>query len=249
MSTRSGVETRRRSQTWFGRWAARAFERAMHDNVTNLASLLFPAPERPTFVDLGCDDGELTQVLAAILGTDDVHGVEIVAERAEHARSRGVEVRLADLNEPFPYAACTFDVAVSHQVIEHLIDLDNFASELYRILRPGGFALVSTENLASWHNIAALTLGWQPFSLTNLSRTVLGVGNPLSLHRNESALPASWRHVHVLASRGLTELLAAHGFEVEVLLGAGYYPLPARLSRWDFRHAVFLTTRVRRPLA
>jgi hypothetical protein len=30
-------------------------------------------------------------------------------------------------------------------------------------------SLVSTENLASWHNVAALIAGWQPFSLANVS--------------------------------------------------------------------------------
>jgi SAM-dependent methyltransferase len=134
-----------------------------------------------------------------------------------------------------------FDSVVSNQVIEHLSDTDRFVSELWRVLRPGGVAVTSTENLASWHNVAALTLGWQPFSLTNVSSTRLGIGNPLAIHRGADANLKSWEHLRVFAARGLRELFEAHGFKEIALLGAGYYPLPSGAARFDPRHAAFLT--------
>jgi hypothetical protein len=99
--------------------------------------------------------------------------------------------------------------------------------------------VVSTENLASWHNIGALILGWQPFSLTNVSYRSLG--NPLSLHRGKTWPWESWQHVRVFAYRGLRELFEAHGFMVEAVLGAGYFPLPSAFGRSDPRQAMFLT--------
>lgn len=41
----------------------------------------------------------------------------------------------------------SFDTIVSFQVIEHIKDDDLFISEIYRILRPGGVALLTTPNI------------------------------------------------------------------------------------------------------
>jgi SAM-dependent methyltransferase len=223
------------------------FDRAMDANVRNMLALL---DERPggAFLDVGCDDGARTLSFARAAGSDRIHGVEIVPERAALAAGRGIEVVAADLNRRLPYDDETFDVVCSNQVIEHLADTDTFVAELRRILRPGGFAVTSTENLASWHNVLALVPGWQPFSLTNVSRQRLGLGNPLAIHRAADGLELeSWQHLRVFAHRGLRELFEVHGFQVERLLGAGYYPLPGRLARVDPRHAAFLTVKSRKP--
>ena len=227
----------------------RLFEAAAAHNNENLLRLLHGAPPGAALVDLGCDDGEWTVRFGDAAGAASVHGVEIVEERAAAARERGIDVVRADLNAPLPYADASFDVVCSNQVIEHLADTDTFVREVFRILKPGGYAVTSTENLASWHNVAALALGWQPFSLTNVSHSGLGLGNPLALHRDETAALKSWEHVRVFAFRGLRELFARHGFEVEAVAAAGYYPLPTRIAARDPRHAAFLTLKARRPRA
>ena len=233
--------------TLFRQAAVRMFDGAMDANVRNIVALLDEKPGG-TFLDLGCDDGERTLLFARAAGSEQVHGVEIVPERAQLAAERGIEVISADLNRRLPYEDGTFDVVCSNQVIEHLADTDTFVAELNRVLRPGGFAVTSTENLASWHNVASLLLGWQPFSLTNVSRERLGLGNPLAIHRAGDGLELeSWQHLRVFAHRGLRELFEAHGFDVERLLGAGYYPLPGRLAGVDSRHAAFLTVKSRKP--
>jgi SAM-dependent methyltransferase len=223
------------------------FDGAMAANVHNILTLL---EERPggAFLDLGCDDGERTLLFAQAAASARIHGVEIVPERAALAAERGVDVVAADLNRRLPYEDESFDVVCSNQVIEHLFDTDTFVAEMHRVLRPGGFAVTSTENLASWHNVAALVLGWQPFSLTNVSRERLGLGNPLAIHRAEDGLELeSWQHLRVFAHRGVRELFAAHGFDVERVVGAGYYPLPGRLANVDSLHAAFLTVKSRKP--
>lgn len=227
--------------------AAAAFERAMAANLGNIAALLEPDP-RAALLDLGCDDGAVTMALAGAVGTSDVHGVEVVEERAELARARGVDVVAADLEGELPFADGSFDVVVSNQVIEHLADTDRFVRELRRVLKPGGYAVTSTENLASWHNVVSLLLGWQPFSLTNVTAARMGLGNPLAVHRGDDWVHGTtWQHRRVFAYRGLRELFEAHGLPVERVLGAGYYPLPPRAARADPRHAAFLALKARRP--
>lgn len=195
------------------------------------------------FCDLGCDDGQWTVELAKHLGAREVFGIEVVADRARIARSRGVKVTVADLAGRFPFRDGSFDVVHANQVIEHVSDVDHFLAETSRVLRVGGTAIISTENGSSWHNIVAATMGWQIFSLTNVSGVASGVGNPLALHRGDSPAPLSWRHKTIFNYRGLLEIVRAHGLTVVRALGAGYYPLPPRLGRLDTRHAHFLAVK------
>ena len=213
---------------------------------TKILDALPPASSATRLLDLGCDDGCWTESLRQRVGLppERVSGLEIVAERAEHARSRGFDVRVADLERTWPFEDHSFDVVHSNQVIEHVVDIDHFVDETRRVLKPDGVAIVCTENLASWHNVAALTLGYQPFSLTNISRSG-PLGNPLALHAGEngSDLP-SWNHVHVLSLAGLRDLFAGHDFAIRRTFGAGYHPAPGRVGAWlaehDPRHAHFI---------
>jgi SAM-dependent methyltransferase len=232
----------------FGRLRAtshRAWERAMEQNMENIVDLACSTPPPESLLDLGCDAGGRTAWIAERVGARVMHGLEIAADRAEIAASRGVEVSLGDLSQPFPYEDESFDLVVSNQVIEHVVDTDNFVREAYRVLKPGGRAVISTENLASWHNVASLFLGWQPFSLTNVSEAAMSVGNPLGIHRGERGQARG--HLRVFAYRGLRELFVLHGFTVMDILGAGYYPLLTSLARVDPRHAAFITVGAHRP--
>jgi SAM-dependent methyltransferase len=227
----------------------RALERRWADAESAYrAKLLDSLPLDPDalLLDVGCDDGEWTNVVRNRIGIlpRQVSGLELVEERAQLARARGFEVRTGDLDEPWPFEDRAFDVVHANQVIEHVTRLDHFVTELRRVLARGGAAVVCTENLASWHNVAPLALGYQPFSLTNVSR-VRPIGNPFALHADEAPDPAeSWQHIHVLTLAGLRDIFEAHGFTIEASWGAGYYPFSRRLARAiaarDPRHAHFI---------
>jgi len=215
---------------------------AARANRANIVSLL-DRNEHARLLDLGCDDGAWTCELGKAVGTSAMFGVEIVAERAAEARTRGINVIEADLAQRLPLDSGYFDVIHANQVIEHVPSVDVFMSEIARLLRPGGCAIISTENGSSWHNIGATVLGWQMFSLTNVSARIAGIGNPLALHRSESIALSSWTHKTIFNYRGLVEFVEAHGLRETRCLGAGYYPLPASVGRIDPRHAHFLALR------
>lgn len=60
---------------------------------------------------------------------------------------------------PFPDGA--FDVVVSDDLIEHLVETDSYAREIHRVLTPTGWLFLSTPNLAAWFNRLGLFAGVQ----------------------------------------------------------------------------------------
>jgi SAM-dependent methyltransferase len=212
------------------------------------ARILESLPEDPDalLLDVGCDDGAWTESVCRRIGIrrQNVFGLELVDDRAALARDRGFDVRTADLDDSWPFDDASFDVVHANQVIEHVVRLDHFVSEMRRVLARDGTAVICTENLASWHNVAAVALGYQPFSLTNISN-VRPIGNRFALHAGvPSSHDESWQHVHVVTLAALRDVFAAHGFDIVSSWGTGYYPFPRRvasaLARRDPRHAHFI---------
>ncbi|HEX7418629.1 MAG TPA: class I SAM-dependent methyltransferase, partial [Thermoanaerobaculia bacterium] len=110
-----------------------------------------------------------------------------------------------------------------------------------RLLKPGGYAVISTENGSSWHNVFAAMMGWQIFSLTNVSSLKAGLGNPFAIQRGGTPYTGTWTHKTIFNYRGLIEMFQAHGFRSVKIAGAGYFPLPAILGKIDPRHSAFIT--------
>lgn len=238
------MRPRRGLRRWWARYGQRMVSAAMDLNLANIARGLAGHRKPIRLLDLGCWDGATLARYIPRAAT--VFGVDRHANAAIEARGRSIRVVRADLNGTLPWRDGAFDVVTSNQVIEHLGDTDVFLRESFRVLRPGGTLIVSTENLASWHNIFSLLLGWQAFSLTNVSHTNPGLGNPIANLRGGEPLDKGWEHMRIFSYRGLRELLEQHGFELVGMWGAGYYPLPARVGRIDPRHAAFLTAVARR---
>ena len=221
------------------------YKKAEAANYRNIFSLL-EKNNGAKVLDLGCDDGAISMKIAETIGTADIDGVEIVEEKAKTAEKNGVVIKSFDLNGRFDFADDSFDCIVANQVIEHLYNSDSFLSEIYRVLKPDGYAIISTENASSWCNIFASIMGWQIFSLTNFSSKKRGIGNPLALLKNIESLNCFWNHVRIYNFKGLKDYLQTFGFKIETIRGAGYFPLPGFLGNTDKIHSHFITFKIRK---
>jgi len=139
----------------------------------------------------------------------------------------------------WPYADGTFDVVHCSQVIEHLHNTRLFVQELLRVLKPGGTALVTSENLTSFLNLGAMMLGYTPFTLMRCCGWYLG--NPLGLHYGEHieegvaitdpAFAGVTGHVRALGVVQAQELFERVGFADVRVSSIGLMPLPDWLGR------------------
>lgn len=92
-------------------------------------------------LDVGCGPGALTSELVRRLGATNVAAVDPSPEFMAECRARnpGVDVREASA-EALPYADGSFDVVIAQLVLHFVPDPEAAASQMRRVLRPGGVA-------------------------------------------------------------------------------------------------------------
>jgi 2-polyprenyl-3-methyl-5-hydroxy-6-metoxy-1,4-benzoquinol methylase len=191
-------------------------------------------------LDVGCNDGNLTVKAAEVIETKNLYGIDLNQDALEKASYNGIEAIYHDVNRRFPFEDSYFDVVISNQVLEHIVDTDNFFREIHRILKKGGYAVISTPNISSFHNLAFLNLGMQP---PGLHVSEIRVGNPLYGTETHG-------HIKLFNVNSLKDLARYHRFLVEDIKGIGIYPLPIKLScilsKFLGRYCVYLTIKIRK---
>ena len=151
-----------------------------------------------------------------------VLGLEFDLDRAKVAGVRGSPVVNA-AGEDLPFAASTFDLVLSHEVIEHVADDRRAIAEMVRTLKPGGRLVLFCPNRG------------YPFETHGIYwRGQYSFGNKLLVNY----LPRRWRdalapHVRVYSRHSLARLfegLAVKFVERTIVFGA-YDNLIARFGR------------------
>lgn len=174
-------------------------------------------------LDVGCGGGVLSEPLGR-LGAD-ILGIDPVEDSVRTAELHSSYD--PDLRERVRYQACTleelteeevegFDAVVASEVVEHLADLDAFASCCQQVLKPGGSLFITTLNK------------------TNLSY-VFGIVAAEQLLRIVPSGTHDWEKF--ISPEDLERLLESFGFYVEAIRGMMYNPLTGAWS-WQQSTAI-----------
>jgi len=199
-------------------------------------------------LDIGCYTGEFTVRIANVVGAEEVYGLDMNEEALKEAQKRGVTPIMGNIERGIPAEDGFFDLVTANQVLEHVEGTARAFREIRRVLKPGGYAMISVPNLASWHNILLLLLGMQPSSYHVYD---VQVGNPL--HGISLKNPYSEEikpHVKAFTLPALVDIAKLNGFEVIDTYGCGFYKLPVAvsklLSKIDRRHAIYIGVLLRK---
>jgi SAM-dependent methyltransferase len=153
--------------------------------------------------------------------TPHVEAFDIEIERVQESRQDTPHAVVAAA-EAIPYPANTFDTILSHEVIEHVLDDRKTASEMTRVLKPGGRIVIFAPNR------------WYPFETHgHYWRGEYHFGNTPLINY----LPDVWRnqlapHVRAYTARGLRALFDGQTMRVVThqRIYGGYDNIIARLG-------------------
>jgi len=199
-------------------------EKVIQEN-TNLKLGLIPRRKFEKILDIGCSDGVISEKIKNITQSK-VVGIDNCKERYLLARERGIEVVEGDVNQKLPFADDSFDFVFAGEIIEHVISPDDLLLEVKRVLKKEGIFVLTTPNLASWHNRILLLFGILPYSSevsTKDSRVGMGI-----LKKVKQQLPAG--HIRVFTLGAMKDILNMYGFRIDKIQGrpTDYLPYPFR---------------------
>ncbi len=140
------------SRGFFADLAEYHFEKLHH----LLRLVPFEAFKGRRVLEVGCGTG--VDLARFARGGAIVTGVDLTLSAIELARAnfsqQGLagEFHVAD-GERLPFADDTFDLVYAHGVVQYTPDPARLVSELRRVLKPGGEAIVQVYNRVSWLNL------------------------------------------------------------------------------------------------
>ena len=149
-----------------------------------------------------------------------VSGVDASSEMVAIARSRVPEAaeRLLQSNlEDLPFASESFEAIVATGVLEYLGVIPPALSELARVLRPGGLAVLSVPNVKAPYVI------WRRAAYYPAIRL-------LKRRRFHGARPAPFRRRRPPSRTAFVAMVEAAGLEIESVRYAAYVVLPSPLD-------------------
>ena len=173
--------------------------------------------DKINYLDIGCGMGDRTLVfknfLQKLTQNIKVYGLDLNKKNLEKAAKLGIETISLDIErEKIP---CTADIITCFEVIEHIYDTDGFIQNINKSLTMNGILLISTPNVVSWKNRAAILLGIPPLTLEVSLREYYGLKFFKKFFRKYR--PAG--HIRGFTPLSLGELLSDNGLKIESTWG------------------------------
>lgn len=162
-------------------------------------------------LDIGCAAcGDLLNIQSALKDRKVIlHGLDF-RPKEFYGITADIDFKTCNIeSEPLPFPDASMDYVICNQIYEHCKEIFFLTSEIARVLKPGGKAVIGVPNLSSLHSLVMLLLGRQP-------PPVLVVGP----------------HVRGFCVNGLNDLFEFAGtFHTIAVRGSGFYPFPTPVAK------------------
>jgi methionine biosynthesis protein MetW len=199
------------------------FQRTQKTALKRLArSLQIIQAQKPKkILDIGCGDGFFALQIIKTTKAE-VSGIDISKEAVEVARNNGINALNCDLNQDnICFETNSFDLVYLGEVLEHMLDPDCVLDEIYRILKPDGYLLLSTPNLAAWYNRFLLLFGIQPIFTETSTRKNFG---RVLKFLGEGSQPVG--HLRIFTLGALKKIIKSCNFEIVHIEAMPFLPFP-----------------------
>lgn len=186
-----------------------------------------PATDVAKILEVGCGEADVsflinsrlpdtnkTQFYCVDMSSDDLRFAGL---RAAHYGYNNFKFELMDIHK-LQYGDGTFDAVICCEVVEHLLDPLPVLKEIFRVLKPGGTAVITTPNgglkLTGILGILKriLTLRWKEIALRGAAG---GVEPPVGANHT------GFGHVSVFSGSKWSSLIRQAGFKLKKLRGTG----------------------------
>jgi SAM-dependent methyltransferase len=166
-------------------------------------------PPRGRCLNAGCGEGLFSRFLESFAEITEIFNIDITPPEISARRSDPRNTDSVGSVTEIPLEDRSLDWILCTEVIEHVEDDRAAALELGRVLRPGGFALISVPKPPAPHDPAHVRDG---YTLEGLSELLAPAGLEVIWHRYCFHLPMRWllvvwRWQHERLGRGRRSLM------------------------------------------
>lgn len=213
----SGLPTGFYNTDGYYRWTESSFRQDRVQKLNKSIVNLIDGKSGLNILDIGCGTGGFTQRLAERFPSNTYYGSDVssvvIDINKKDALTQNIVWSVDNFNAKTNFDTDFFDVVIGGEVIEHLVETDFFLKEVLRMIKPGGYFVITTPNLASWLDRITLLFGMQPFSteVSNDSRVFGRRGFYKFIHSEESR---SAGHLRCFTKGALIDMLNFYNFKL-----------------------------------
>jgi 2-polyprenyl-3-methyl-5-hydroxy-6-metoxy-1,4-benzoquinol methylase len=125
--------------------------RFVHRQRLDAIAAMLPRAANLKVLDAGCGEGHLLKRLYQSQPANIYYGVDVTEVALQKAKERCPFAELGKMDiSRLDFPNGFFDVVTITEVLEHIIDYENVATELKRVLKPGGALIITFPNEVLW---------------------------------------------------------------------------------------------------
>lgn len=172
-------------------------------------------------LDIGCGTGYFAHLTKSIYPKANVYATDISqkALRIGRRRYKNIKFIRADAEKTFPFPDNFYDLVISGEHIEHVVNTDAYLLEINRVMGKDGVLLITTPNLVSWLNRILVLLGkWPYFMEPSFQKTI-----PMFSFFNYTfpdIKDPPFGHLRLFTKEELGKLLEIYGFKISKIYGS-----------------------------